>query len=87
MPRKKTDPNWTPKQAEDAAEDGWLLALTIDSGQTHAYYRVYPYGPKHGNQPTKAAKHVLDRARRGSKLHVHALQLMTASRIDPKEKK
>lgn len=76
---RRPDPHWPQECVDEAAADGWQLAYTVDSGKDHAYYRVYPVGPKL-TTPTAAAQHVLKQANKGgSKLCVRALQLMAQS--------
>jgi hypothetical protein len=76
----KNDLSWPEDRARAAAEDGWLLAYTVDAGKAHAYYMTYPHGPKHPD-PTRVMRHVVQQATRGSKLHLAALHAISASRL------
>jgi hypothetical protein len=76
----KNDLSWPEDRVRAAAEDGWLLAYTVDSGKTHAYYSAFPHGPRHVD-PFRTLRHLVQQAQRGSKLHLAALHAIGASRM------
>ncbi len=75
--------NWDKIMTANAAADGWRLADTIDNGSSHVYLMVARAPTSSFKTDRLAAGFVLARARERSPLHVHALQLVAASRIKP----
>jgi hypothetical protein len=75
----KQDRIWSEEDERAAVEEGWFMALTIDSGRPGSYYGIYPCHPKF-RDPHTTARHVIAEAQRGSKLHVRALQVIANTR-------
>lgn len=77
---------WTDVAQHQARTEGWLLADTIDNGEVHVYLRISPADARFKNS-YEAAAHVVEQARRGGKLHQHALQVSAMSRVRPTARK
>ena len=71
---------WNEDDERAAREDGWLMAVTVDSGRPGSYYGIYPHGPRLPD-PYAAMRWVIDRAKAGSKLHVRALMVIRETRM------
>lgn len=75
------DSTWPEAHAKASANEGWILAWTINSGDqvNRAYMEMFQLGPRF---KTRAAlvKHVIDAARAGSKLHATAMGVVLATR-------
>lgn len=71
---------WDPSLIDRAKAEGWKLVTTIDNGTTHPYLMVCSHGGPFPND-LAAGAFVVSRAREGSALHRHALQLVAASRL------
>lgn len=78
------DTIWPAKCREQAHEEGWELALTVDEHMPieSAYLHIYHYGPTFKVR-NEAARHVLQCAQGGSKLHIRALSACQATRSGP----
>lgn len=63
-----------------AKAEGWQLSTVIDNGSAHPYLMVCRDGGPFKTD-LDAGTFVVSRAREGSPLHRHALQLITMSRI------
>lgn len=88
MPQSNYDLIWTEQQKTAAAIEGWGLVLTVDEGKPIgcAYFEIFDIGPKFPNRRA-AAQHVVNEAMKGSRLHVDALSVCTATRgVKPKAK-
>lgn len=77
---------WTDVAQHQARTEGWHLADTIDNGEVHVYLRISPADARFKNSH-EAAAHVVEQARRGGKLHQHALQVSAMSRVRPTARK
>ena len=73
---------WSEAAQQQAKNEGWRLADTIDNGDTHVYTMVSPADARFKNSE-QATVYVIERARSGSVPHQHALRLMTVSRLRP----
>jgi hypothetical protein len=76
---------WPKANIAAAADDGWLLAYTIDSGKRTGMLMPHPHGPALPD-PNRAMRHVIKFAQKGSKLHLAAIKAMQASKV-PVDKK
>lgn len=77
------DSIWNQRQQADAHEEGWELGLVVDEGKSvdTAYFDVFDKGPRFHNRRA-AMVHVVDQAKKRSRLHIAALSACSASRVD-----
>lgn len=69
--------DWTEKNDQLARAEGWFLGWTVDNGETVAHLRVFSALDQ---QHAQRMRWVVERARRGSALHLEAVRSMTTSR-------
>ena len=72
--------SWDHLMIAKAKAEGWQLVTIIDNGTTHPYLMVCRHGGPFSSD-LHAGTFVVSRAREGSALHRHALQLVASSRI------
>lgn len=72
---------WTPEHKERALAEGWGLFEVIDG--TKIYLKAFAAGKGQTHGPA-LERWLVERARSRSALHIHALQCVMASQIQPK---
>lgn len=83
------EPFWTERQAAEAAGEGWQLAWVVDSGKSISTARIEVFDTENPRFKSRhdAMKFVSSQALARSKLHLEAMQALSASRIPPQTKR